>query len=234
MTQETMNKYIIITAILLVAVILLFELTNLDNIIQKSFYNFSDKTWILSEDDILLDRIFYSGFKKLFITFSLIVFFITIFIKQFSIFKAYKKGLIILSLSLIFVPSLGLLKNITNMPCPFNVIEFGGKYPEVKLFESYPKDLTPITTLKCYPAGHATMGFSLMALYFLFKTQRNRNIALGIGITIGVLTGGYKILIGDHFLSHTLVTMLAAWLIILLIVKLVNKIKKLEDRTSSL
>ena len=34
---------------------------------------------------------------------------------------------------------------------------------------------------------------------FLFKNPRNQKIALAFGITIGVLTGGYKILIGDHF-----------------------------------
>ena len=45
-----------------------------------------------------------------------------------------------------------------------------------------------------------------MSLYFLFKKPRNQKIALAFGVTVGVLTGGYKILIGDHFLSHTIVT----------------------------
>jgi len=67
------------------------------------------------------------------------------------------------------------------------------------------------------------MGFSFMTLYFLFKTRRNKNIALGFGIILGSLTGTYKMLIGDHFLSHTLVTMLGAWLVILFICKLSNK-----------
>lgn len=68
------------------------------------------------------------------------------------------------------------------------------------------------------------MGFSLMALYFLFKNPRNQKIALTFGITIGVLTGGYKILVGDHFLSHTLVTMILAWLVILIVSQYVNKL----------
>ena len=38
--------------------------------------------------------------------------------------------------------------------------------------------------------------------------------------------GTYKMLLGDHFLSHTIITMLMAWLTILIIVKFVqNKIK---------
>ena len=44
----------------------------------------------------------------------------------------------------------------------------------------------------------------------------------------GWSTGTYKILIGDHFLSHTVVTMLLAWLIILTIVGLVRSKKYLS------
>lgn len=226
MMQETLNKQIIITTISLIAVILLFNFTNLDMTIQHYFYDFETKNWILSEKEPIANLIFYSGFKKLFISFSIILLIVLLFINKISILKEYKKGLIILLLSMIFVSSLAILKNITNMPCPFNTIEFGGKYPEVKLFESYPQDNTPPKILKCYPAGHATMGFSLMALYFLFKTQKNKNLGLIIGITTGILTGGYKMLIGDHFLSHTLVTMILAWLIILLIVKFISYIQR--------
>ena len=35
--------------------------------------------------------------------------------------------------------------------------------------------------------------------------------------------GIYKMMIGDHFSSHTILTMLIAWLIILINAKLVNK-----------
>lgn len=38
-----------------------------------------------------------------------------------------------------------------------------------------------------------------------------------MAISIGWALGLYKMFIGDHFLSHTLVTMLLAWLMILLI-----------------
>ncbi|MFY4790341.1 phosphatase PAP2 family protein [Aliarcobacter butzleri] len=228
MTQENLNKQIIITAILLIAVILLFDFSNIDMFVQNHFYNFENKLWLVSGDDKVLKFIFYDGFKKLFKIFSVLVLILTIlsFFKRFNILHSYKKGLLILLLSMMFVPSLAGLKSVTNMPCPFNVIDYGGKYPEVKLFSSYPKDNTPPKILKCYPAGHATIGFSLMAIYFLFKTKRNRNIALSIGVSIGVLTGGYKMLIGHHFLSHTLVTMISAWLIILLIVKFISFLDK--------
>jgi membrane-associated PAP2 superfamily phosphatase len=45
-------------------------------------------------------------------------------------------------------------------------------------------------------------------------------------LTIGWGTGGYKMLIGDHFLSHTIVTMLIAWLLILTITTIIRLVFK--------
>ncbi|WP_434251141.1 phosphatase PAP2 family protein [Aliarcobacter cryaerophilus] len=75
-------------------------------------------------------------------------------------------------------------------PCPVDIIEFGGDSIDVKILESYPKDYIQEKKQRCWPAGHATMGFSLMSLYFLFKKPRNQKIALAFGLTVGVLTGG--------------------------------------------
>ncbi|RXI28678.1 phosphatase PAP2 family protein [Aliarcobacter trophiarum] len=230
MTTETINKQIIVTAIVFIVTILIFELTKLDIYIQSYFYNFEDKHWLIQKDQTL-KYIFYDGFKKLFIIISIIFIVLSLlsFSKRFNLLNRYKKGLIIVALSMLFVPALAIFKNYTNMPCPYNVVTFGGKYPEIKLFETYPKDFVQETKSRCYPAGHATMGFSLMALYFLFKTRRAKNIALLFGVIAGVLTGGYKMLVGHHFLSHTLATMILAWLVILLVVKFVYKIKMLEE-----
>ncbi|SFV54930.1 PAP2 family protein [hydrothermal vent metagenome] len=48
------------------------------------------------------------------------------------------------------------------------------------------------------------------------------------GMIIGWSMGLYKMMIGDHFLSHTLITMVLAWLIILIIAKIVNSLKVLQ------
>ena len=222
MKLEKSTKQIIFTAFLLLAVILIFQFTDFDIEFQSIFYNFETKSWILSKDNYLADLIFYSGFKKIFIIFASIILLLSVlsFFKKIKILEKYKKGLLIVCLSTILVPSLASLKSVTNVPCPVDIIEFGGDSIDVKILESYPKDYIQEKKQRCWPAGHATMGFSLMSLYFLFKKPRNQKIALAFGVTVGVLTGGYKILIGDHFLSHTLVTMILAWLVILIIHKL--------------
>jgi membrane-associated PAP2 superfamily phosphatase len=47
--------------------------------------------------------------------------------------------------------------------------------------------------------------------------------ALGVGWSMGL----YKMIIGDHFLSHTVITMILAWLIVLIIAKSVYRFSKL-------
>ncbi|KAB7890023.1 PAP2 family protein, partial [Poseidonibacter ostreae] len=50
--------------------------------------------------------------------------------------------------------------------------------------------------------------------------------ALSFALTVGWSMGTYKMLIGDHFLSHTIITMLIAWLLVLIIYKIINSIEK--------
>jgi membrane-associated PAP2 superfamily phosphatase len=163
--------------------------------------------------------IFYDGIKKLLIAIG-VLFLFAFFMKKF---KEYKKGILIVVLSAIIIPVfIGFLKRETNMPCPKNVVRYGGVYPKTKVWEHYPKGFHK-PRIKCWPAGHASGGFALMSLFFLFKRKRNKIIGLLVGISIGWAMGIYKMMIGDHFLSHTILTMLIAWLIILINAKLVNK-----------
>ena len=111
------------------------------------------------------------------------------------------------------------------MPCPKNEIHYGGTYPHTAVWESYTKPYTHLKDIKCWPAGHASGGFALMSLFFLFRRKRNKYLALSSAIVIGWSMGIYKMFIGDHFFSHTLITMFLAWLIILIIVKSVDFLK---------
>ncbi|KAB7885411.1 phosphatase PAP2 family protein, partial [Poseidonibacter ostreae] len=92
-------------------------------------------------------------------------------------------------------------------------------YPDVKLFDSYPTEFVQNKKIKCWPAGHASGGFALLSLFFLFKKRINQIYALIFALSVGWSMGTYKMLIGDHFLSHTIITMLIAWLLVLIIYK---------------
>ncbi len=224
--QQSRSKELLITLLLLVSVVLLFAFTSLDIFIQEFFYNAETKEWFLDKNEPMLKFIFYDGIKKLLILFALTILLILIFFRKNKIVMEYKKGLIIVILSSIIVPlAVGELKAITNMPCPKNTQHFNGKYPDVNVFECYPqefKEQNPNCSIKCWPAGHASGGFALLSLFFLFKSQRNQKRAVIIALSVGFSMGIYKMLIGDHFFSHTIITMLIAWLIILVIDSLIT------------
>ena len=234
MKQENLNKHLIISILLLIFVIGFFQFTNSDIMVQNYFYNFETKSWLIDKDEPILKLFLYDGLKKGLIIFGVFILILLIFFRKKEFVKEYKKGLIILLLSSIFVPTIvGSLKAITNTPCPCNIEHFGGEYPDIKVFDKYPEDFIQKSKAKCWPAGHASGGFALMALFFFFKNPRNQFFGLIGAITLGWSMGTYKMLLGDHFLSHTIITMILAWIIILTIVKLtqLKEKEKLEKST---
>jgi membrane-associated PAP2 superfamily phosphatase len=193
-------------------------------VVQDYFYNFSTHKWILDRDLQPWKFIFYDGIKKLLIIIAVTFLISLIIFKNISIIKQYKKGIIIVVLSAIFVPLIvASLKKLTNMPCPKNEIHYGGKMIRTAVWQSYQKPYKSMKHISCWPAGHASGGFALLSLFFLFKSRKNKIFALIFGLSVGWMMGLYKMLIGDHFLSHIIITMILAWLIILLIAKIVNK-----------
>ena len=218
----SINKQILLTTALLIFSIIFFGINDLDLVVQDYFYNYHTHKWILDWALQPYRLIFYDGAKKALILIGVAFLVALLFFRKTKIVKEYKKGILIVVLSAIFVPGItGFLKDNTNMPCPKHEIRYGGTYPRTAVWEKYPADFKQPKT-KCWPAGHASGGFALMSIFFLFKKRRNRFIALGVSFVIAWSMGLYKMIIGDHFLSHTLITMFLAWLIILILQKIVN------------
>ncbi len=97
----------------------------------------------------------------------------------------------------------GILKATSAHSCPWDLLEYGGKAMSFPLFGTTPAFPGPG---RCFPGGHASSGFAVMALFFLFYPQRPRLAYwcwLG-GITLGMLMGFGQIMRGAHFLSHNL------------------------------
>jgi len=217
------NKSIIVTLILLVLSVVLLGISNVDSIVQDLLYNIQTQQWILSKSDQPYHLIFYKSIKILLILISTLLLASLLFFRKIKIVIQYKKGLMIVLFSLIFVTTISVeIKKYSNMPCPKHQIHYGGKYPDTVVWESYPKPYDSFQKTKCWPAGHASAGFALLSLFFLFKRKRNKYIGLIIGLSLGWSMGIYKMLIGDHYFSHTFISMLLAWFIILIIHKTVN------------
>ncbi|MDH5523927.1 MAG: phosphatase PAP2 family protein [Desulfobulbaceae bacterium] len=201
---------------LLVATIALFEMSDLDLALQLHLFDRQTGKWLIDAEEPGLRLIFYTGSKWLLITTGAALIFAWLTSFSSKRLAPYRKTLLFLILCLAAVPvAVSASKNTTNIFCPSDLTIFGGNKPYIKLFE--PRDATIEDKGCCFPAGHASGGFSLLALYFLFRRSKDKLLGLGAGLTAGWLMGGYQMAKGAHFLSHTLVTMELAWLLILII-----------------
>ncbi len=216
----TPAKQLWVTAVVLVAAVLFFGLSGVDVWVQRHFYNPATHQWIVDTNNEVLKFIFYDGIKRLLIIVAVLFLLVLIIGWKREWMRLYRRGLVIVVLSSIFVPLVvGSLKDISNMPCPKSLDIFGGTYPHTCVWEPYNAKDCHLEKQKCWPAGHASGGFALLSLIFLFHRRKNKIAAACTAMTIGWSMGSYKMLIGDHFLSHTVITMILAWLVILLIAK---------------
>jgi membrane-associated PAP2 superfamily phosphatase len=215
---KNINQYKSITFSLLIIAIIFFGISGVDVFIQDYFFDFETSMWFLDSSTQPYKFIFYDGIKKLLILFILIMIATMVFFRNKHMIKEYQNGIIIVILSFVFIPSsAGALKKYTNMPCPKAEKIYGGLYPKTKVWESYTNKEYKQEISKCWPAGHASGGFALLSLFFLFKSRKNKIIAVIVALSVGWSMGTYKMIIGDHFFSHTVITMIMAWLIVLII-----------------
>ena len=213
-------RQLFVTTVFMLFIILLFEWFDIDIWLQDKLYNFDTQQWAVNKNNIVLKIIFYDGVKKLYVLLVLMLFVSIMYILKVKKSSCYTMGLVIVLLSIIFVGLVvGEIKNLTNTPCPKHISHYDGEAPYVTVLSGFPSNYVQERKYKCFPAGHASGGFALMSLFFLFKRKRNRVIALISAVVLGWSLGRYKMLIGDHFFSHTLVSMLLAWLIILITTK---------------
>jgi membrane-associated PAP2 superfamily phosphatase len=117
------------------------------------------------------------------------------------------------ALAVVFTVAItGWLKTVTNVDCPWDLTVFGGQYPYVPLFADRPDELRYGL---CFPAAHASAGYALMALYFVF-VERHPSLAragLAVGIALGLAFGLAQQSRGAHFLSHDLWSAMIAWVV---------------------
>lgn len=111
------------------------------------------------------------------------------------------------------VSVIGLIKSLTHVDCPWDLLEFGGRYEHVLLFD-IGHDVQRHG--HCFPAAHSSSGYALMALYFLFREHKPKlaRWGLGVGIVTGLIFGIAQQMRGAHFVSHDVWSAFIVWLIV--------------------
>jgi membrane-associated PAP2 superfamily phosphatase len=118
--------------------------------------------------------------------------------------KVYRRQTLFLVLLLIIGPGLlinVLLKDNHGRARPREVIEFGGNYEFGQIWERGETGKN-----SSFPSGHSSVGFYMIAPWFLLRRQKqSQGLAWLVGgIGFGSLIGTARILQGGHFLSDVL------------------------------
>lgn len=218
-----LHKQLLIASAALLVSIVIFEFTSIDLLIQDSLFDFSAGNWFWDKNEPVSRFFLYDAIKTLFIMSALALAIFLAFFKKHRMFQSYRRGLLIVCVSMFVVPGVAnLAKAVTNVPCPSDLMRYEGDYPYVTLFSPYPESFVQERNIRCYPAGHASGGFALLSLFFLFHKPGSRKLAVVFALTLAWTVGTYKMAIGDHFLGHTVVMMMLAWLLILIITRLIH------------
>ncbi len=221
MSRFGIDRTLLPAVVALVLTLVLFESTGLDLAIQDRLYDFSAHRWLIDAHAVVPRAVFYTGPKALLIVLGMTLLLLILGPQSWRIRLRIpdpaRKNLLVAFLTLGTVPAfVGGLKAVTNVFCPSEIRAYGGDEPYVRVLERYPANNRPAQRGRCFPAGHASGGFALLGLVGLSRTRRSRALLTLLGLGSGTFMGAYQMAKGAHFLSHTVVTALIAWIFFLL------------------
>lgn len=138
------------------------------------------------------------------------------------------------ALALTLAPlTIAALKLFSMRHCPWDIAGFGGFVPYVRWFDAYPAGVAPG---RCFPAGHASTGFCLLAFYFVGRGLRSPALARAgflSGLAAGLGLGWVRIMQGAHFASHVLWSGVICWIVIVVLYGMLIERRKTTESANS-
>ncbi len=197
--------------LLLMAVLLAFDIAGLDFWLERLFYVPGEG--FVGRHSFWLEDILHDRAKQVVIAFGILALAGFLLSVVFFRWRAWRRPLGYLVLAIGLSTSIvSPLKTLTAIQCPWSLTEFGGEETYVPLLGAHPATDHPG---RCWPGGHASAGFSLLALFFFLRDRwpKAARIALGIALGTGTVFSVGRMMQGAHFLSHNLWTLLFDWMI---------------------
>lgn len=102
------------------------------------------------------------------------------------------------------------LKGSSIHACPYDLAMYGGKDFWFPLFDTI---TMAVHKGRCWPGGHASAGFVLIAGYFALREQAPswaRGILIG-SLVLGAVMSAVQVVRGAHFVSHNLWSLWFSW-----------------------
>lgn len=137
-----------------------FRYAPIDSFFAAPFY-LSGNNW-LGTGSFFFSAVLHKGGKyvAVAVAVSSLILFLLSYLKKFARLKPYRKVCLYVTLSISACALIiSGLKSLSASPCPWSLPQYGGSG----------------SAGKCFPAGHASSGFCLFALYFAFRQLQLEN-----------------------------------------------------------
>lgn len=193
----------------LIVSVALHETTGLDRWVQDSLYDFQAGRWVVDKN-APVPRLFFYNLPKFSVVGVGALLVVSLILDRVrgraDTYESRRRFYLVLCLILIPV-TVALWKRYSGVFCPAELTWYGGRHDFRLLFQSRPAG---VEVGHCFPGGHASAGFSLVAFALLPRRTRHRWMVLLAALVIGWVMGFYQMAKGAHFLTHTLTTMFTA------------------------
>ncbi len=201
-------------SIVFIYLFLLLQLGGIDEYVANLFFDRARGLFPLKHD-FWAERVLHDGGQRVMIGMALLAAGTWVASLRVARLRAWRRLLAyILMVVLLSVGTTNLCKEISNMDCPWDLVEFGGRRIQFGLLQDKPDD-TPRG--RCFPGGHSSGGFALFALFFVGRQLGCRRAWLSLtpACVIGVVFALDQWARGAHFPSHDLTTAYLCWMIAL-------------------
>ena len=207
-----------IVAILISAIFLLwiYPKTNLDFDLIAPYFNVDNQTFSLKHD-IFLNQVMHIGLRNFVIVIALMTLFLAVFGNGFKLSALVRHQLSWAFVGMILSTlAVSILKSQSMHACPWDLTQYGGSSIYYPMLASLPSDKVGG---HCWPGGHASGGFALMAFFFAFRLTYPifAVTSLVSSIMLGLVMGWAQMIRGAHFLSHSLWSAWVVWLVLVIL-----------------
>jgi membrane-associated PAP2 superfamily phosphatase len=219
--QRSFNRLWLIVPLAIAAALLRFDQAGMDLAISAWLYDPVARDFPL-RTTFVLETLLHHWAKYLVILIACLAWAGYLLTHAVPTLRPHRRQLLFLGLGLALAPAAVTVLKLTSFRhCPWDIVQFGGYAPYLALLETVPAGVPPG---HCFPAGHASTGFCLMAFYFIGLSAERREWAL-LGLTVGLGAGfvlGFgRIAQGAHFLSHVLWSGIVCWFVLLALYALI-------------
>ncbi|NOT14643.1 MAG: phosphatase PAP2 family protein [Methylotenera sp.] len=184
--------------------------------LSNHFFNVHQQQFPLKHHPFF-SELMHTGLKWLMVGIALLSLLLAIMAKRMRTLKPYQHPLLWVFVGMAVSSSVvAILKHYSLQACPWDLTMYGGDLPLLGLFSSLPAG---VEAGGCFPAGHPSGGFALMAFYFAFRKIKPQFAygMLGLSIVMGLVMGVAQVMRGAHFLSHVLWSGWVVWVVLLLL-----------------